>query len=402
MRRSSGLARNLYSPDAMARVKSESPTFKLETCLGEGLSSCVYKAQRLDSRGHSKQQLVLKILKNQNQVEWLRQEFEALSKIDSPHCVRMLSWENLPMGPALVLEYIEGISLFEFLRFGKVESSCLNEILAQVQLGLASLEQSGRFHGDLNLNNIMIDKNGCVKLIDFATSLLDFSVSKEIIGTPAYLAPEIWSGGLRSIKSDLFALGLIEYDLNHGLTQIPNTHSDCRLRAELIASNTNCLLKLEPQFRTFRDLNRNLLAMKQLGKIVSFILKQKLLTPQQTLKLQVEKPRKKSLKLAFLSVMAICCFVTPVISTPLSLLDTNNPLKLKLGKLEVRTKQWIEIIIDKKNYGYSPLIISQFKPGLHNLKWKSLKGSGEMNFKFESGELRILSDKDFAQVANRK
>ncbi len=393
------LAHNLYSAGRMARMKSEATTYKLEMCLGEGLSSCVYKAERLDSRGHSKQQVVLKILKNQNQVEWLRQEFEALSKIDSAFCVRMLAWENLKLGPALVLEYIEGITLYELLLSGNVENEIISEIIAQIQLGLQCLEQARRFHGDLNLKNIMIDKTGCVKLIDFATSLLDFSVSKEIIGTPPYLAPEIWSGGARSIKSDLFALGLIEYDLKNGLSQIPLEQVACRLRAEALKDAESSFLNADPTLRSFKKQNRNLYAKKQLGKCVIDALRLRSSQPQQTLRLSLNHPVKRRFQMAILSILAISCFVIPVTSRPLH--DTTFVRVVRTGTLEVRTRQWIEIIIDGKNYGYAPLVISKFKPGIHLLKWISHSSSGEMKFRFESGELRILKDKDFSHLLMR-
>lgn len=390
------VAHNLYSVGAMAHITSESPTYKLETSLGEGLSSCVYKAERLDSRGHSKQQVVLKILKNQNQVEWLRQEFEALSKIDSPYCVRMLAWENLKLGPALVLEYIEGVTLYELLLSGVIEDPHIFEIIAQVQIGLTCLENAGRFHGDLNLKNIMVDKTGCVKLIDFATSLLDFSISKEIIGTPPYLAPEIWSGGLRSIKSDLFALGLIEFDLKNGISQIPNGQDACRLRAERLTKFGISFLAAEPASRNFKKIAINSAVKKQLGNLVITLLKLRSAQPQQTLMLNLNRPVKRRFQMGLLSILAISCFVSPVISTPLSRMDTTSIRSFRTGTLEVRTKKWIEVVIDGKNYGYAPLVISRFKPGVHTLKWTAQSGFGEIKFKFEAGEIRILRDKDFS------
>ena len=104
--------------------------------------------------------------------------------------------------------------------------------------------------------------------------------------------------------------------------------------------------------------------------------------------------------MALLSILAISCFVIPVTSSPLH--DTTFVRAARSGILEVRTRQWIEIIIDDKNYGYAPLVISKFKPGVHILKWTSLSSSGEMKFRFESGELRILKDKDFSGLAMRK
>ena len=250
-------AQMLKGAEAMKQIKSESSIYKLENCIGEGLSSCVYRAIRFDSRGHSKQQVVLKILKNQNQVAWLRQEFEALSKIDSKYCVRLLAWENLKLGSALVLEYIEGITLFDLLMNSQIDAGMVSEILAQVQLGLTALEQAGRIHGDLNLKNIMLDKEGGVKLIDFATSNIGPSNSNEIVGTPQYLAPEIWAGATRTIKSDLFSLGLIAMDLMFGIQNIPCSQYECKLRAMRSLHSPDSLTREIPEAREFRKIERD-------------------------------------------------------------------------------------------------------------------------------------------------
>ena len=398
------MARKLNYAGHMERIKCESPTYKLEVCLGEGLSSCVYRAERLDSRGHSKQRVVLKILKNQNQVEWLRQEFEALSKIDSSFCVRMLAWENLKLGPALVLEYIEGITLFELLLSGPLEANLATEIIAQVQLGLLCLDRAGRFHGDLNLKNIMIDKSGCVKLIDFATSNLFSANKNEIVGTPPYIAPEIWQGQKRTIKSDLFALGLIETDIKLGISGIPVTREECQLRSEKLIDSDRFFFDSVPENRAFKKIQRSIHAKRQLGRRVTAVLVRRSSQSQQTLKLQLETPTKRRFQLAILSALAVSCFVTPVVSTPLVRVENAplaTPQSRRIGSLEVRTKQWIEISIDGKNYGYSPLTIDKLSSGTHRLKWASFSKSGEFKFKFEAGEMRILTESDFSGISKK-
>ena len=398
------MAHKLNYAGHMERIKSESPTYKLEVCLGEGLSSCVYRAERLDSRGHSKQRVVLKILKNQNQVEWLRQEFEALSKIDSAFCIRMLAWENLKLGPALVLEYIEGITLFELLLSGPLEANLATEIIAQVQLGLVCLERAGRFHGDLNLKNIMIDKSGCVKLIDFATSNLLSANKNEIIGTPPYIAPEIWQGQNRTVKSDLFALGLIEIDMKSGIAGIPVTREDCQSRSEKLLDTDAFFLSSVPEHRSFKKIQRNMQAKRKLGQRVTAVLVRRSCQTQQTLQLQMKPSTKRRFQLAVLSALAVSCFVTPVVSTPLARVEAASlvtSVPRRTGSLEVRTKQWIEISIDGKNYGYSPLIIDKLSSGTHRLKWSSFGKSGEFKFKFEAGEMRILTESDFSGLSKK-
>ncbi len=388
------MAQMLKLAGQMNRLKSESSTYKLETILGEGLSSCVYRAERRDSRGHSKQRVVLKILKNKNQVEWFRQEFEALSKIDSAFCVRMLAWENLNMGPALVLEYIDGITLFDLLLQSQIEIDLILEVTAQIQLGLHCLERAGRIHGDLNLKNIMIDRAGCVKLIDFSTSISMWSDSKEIVGTPQYLAPEVWSGRERTIKSDLFALGLILIDINMGVSNIPITQVECRARAISVQNSDDLFLKMKPADREFKRIQRNWFAKKKLGKLVTSILIRRASQSQQTLRLKIIRPKRRGFQWAMLGALACSCFVTPVVSTPLYRLNPSYS-NMREGRLEIRTRRWVYVSIDGKNYGYTPVILSRLRSGVHKLKWASQGKSGEITFKFEAGELRIFTEADF-------
>ena len=378
----------------MKQIKSESSIYKLENCIGEGLSSCVYRAIRFDSRGHSKQQVVLKILKNQNQVAWLRQEFEALSKIDSKYCVRLLAWENLKLGSALVLEYIEGITLFDLLMNSQIDAGMVSEILAQVQLGLTALEQAGRIHGDLNLKNIMLDKEGGVKLIDFATSNIGPSNSNEIVGTPQYLAPEIWAGATRTIKSDLFSLGLIAMDLMFGIQNIPCSQYECKLRAMRSLHSPDSLTREIPEAREFRKIERDSEAKEKVGRLVSSILDKKTTFSQETIRIKKPFKLRIGVRTAMAAGFASLCFVTPVVSTPLAKLEKSGEKK-QIGQIEVRTKRWVEVSIDGQNCGYAPLIISKLNSGVHKMKWQTQHSSGEFKFKFEAGEFRVFTDADF-------
>lgn len=387
-------AQMLKGAEAMKQIKSESSIYKLENCIGEGLSSCVYRAIRFDSRGHSKQQVVLKILKNQNQVAWLRQEFEALSKIDSKYCVRLLAWENLKLGSALVLEYIEGITLFDLLMNSQIDAGMVSEILAQVQLGLTALEQAGRIHGDLNLKNIMLDKEGGVKLIDFATSNIGSSNSNEIVGTPQYLAPEIWAGATRTIKSDLFSLGLIAMDLMFGIQNIPCSQYECKLRAMRSLHSPDSLTREIPEAREFRKIERDSEAKEKVGRLVSSILDKKTTFSQETIRIQKPYKLRIGVRTAMAAGFASLCFVTPVVSTPLAKLEKSGEKK-QIGQIEVRTKRWVEVFIDGQNYGYAPLIISKLNSGVHKMKWQTQHSSGEFKFKFEAGEFRVFTDADF-------
>lgn len=192
----------------MEKVKAKKVYYEVEKTLGIGLTSEVYKAFRRDSLGWTKQEVALKVIKSQKDVQVLKQEFERLQQIRSKYCVRVLAWENLEKGPALVLEYIHGVTLQNLIRTQSLSRELLTEILVQVRLGLQNLHRNHVFHGDLNLKNIMINGNGNIKLIDFG-----FSGSRgEQLLTPLFASPERKKGGEASASCDQFALqAMAEY-----------------------------------------------------------------------------------------------------------------------------------------------------------------------------------------------
>ncbi|MCB0378795.1 MAG: protein kinase, partial [Bdellovibrionales bacterium] len=97
----------------MERVSGQAPIYEIQNLIGEGLTSCVYKAVRKDPRGWTAQKVALKVLKSKKDVHILKNEFEKLQRVRSKYCVKLLAWETLPQGPALVLELLQGLSLQE-------------------------------------------------------------------------------------------------------------------------------------------------------------------------------------------------------------------------------------------------------------------------------------------------
>ena len=122
---------------------------------------------------------------------------------------------------------------FEWLE-GKLLSECFNEInddnpikineaascIAQILSGLQAIHESGIIHRDLKPGNILIDKNGNSIILDFslASAGKDSRITAHgnIVGTPGYLAPEVIAGGIASTQSDLFAVGIMFYELLSG------------------------------------------------------------------------------------------------------------------------------------------------------------------------------------------
>jgi len=119
----------------------------------------------------------------------------------------------------LSMEYIDGEDLASLIkRIGYLSSEKALEIARQLIAGLAAAHDRGVLHRDLKPANIMIDGRGRVRITDFglAVAATDETRAAEILGTPIYMAPEQFEGKGASVQSDIYALGLVLYEIYCG------------------------------------------------------------------------------------------------------------------------------------------------------------------------------------------
>jgi serine/threonine-protein kinase len=116
----------------------------------------------------------------------------------------------------LTMEYVDGEDLSSSLRrFGRMPPDKAVQIARQLCAGITVAHEKGVLHRDLKPANVMLDGNGDVRITDFGVATLGGD-STEVVGTPQYMAPELLAGKPASIKSDLFALGLILFEIFTG------------------------------------------------------------------------------------------------------------------------------------------------------------------------------------------
>ncbi len=139
----------------------------------------------------------------------------------------------------LTMEYIDGEDLSSLLRrIGRLAPDKALETAHQICAGLAAAHDCGLLHRDLKPANIMLDGRGRVRITDFglALSSADATGRSETAGTPAYMAPEQIGKGEASVRSDIYSLGLVFYELFTGhLPYQANTAIEWR-RAHLESS----------------------------------------------------------------------------------------------------------------------------------------------------------------------
>ncbi|HKR00095.1 MAG TPA: serine/threonine-protein kinase, partial [Pyrinomonadaceae bacterium] len=119
----------------------------------------------------------------------------------------------------LSMEFIKGEELSSLVRrIGRLPADKAVEIARQLCAGLAAAHDNGVLHRDLKPANVMIDADGDVRILDFGLAGLEeeFREDETRAGTPAYMAPEQMNGEEVTVKSDIYSLGLVLYEVFTG------------------------------------------------------------------------------------------------------------------------------------------------------------------------------------------
>ncbi|HEX4923011.1 MAG TPA: serine/threonine-protein kinase, partial [Bdellovibrionales bacterium] len=346
-------------------VRPEAAKYHIQEFLGEGSMAFVYKALRIDSRGFSSQPVAIKVLKSQTQIPHLIQEMQALMGVRSAHCVSLLGWENLPEGPSLVMEWVEGISLDGLARLGPLSSELITEIVAQVQAGLSDLERAGRCHGDLSPSNVLVDMTGTVKLVDFGVS--GQQPPGQITGTARFMAPERWQGAPPSIKSDLFSLGLLAHDLAANRLSDSASASFWRNRAETLAGSDQTLLTSMPAHRAFAPAASLPERREQLAHLVAQARDQK----QQMARTLAHGLERRQIAARWVHVLSLAMLAVVTIYPIAPFGESAQFRPQPSASIEVRTHSWIRLRLGFIDLGYAPLSHDSLPPGLHRIYWTS-------------------------------
>lgn len=161
---------------------------------------------------HLQRQVVLKYLQPGVEARRLMDEQKSLVKLRSKHVVQLYDivsiQSNGTQHPAIVLEFINGKNL-------NTEEFTANikflNIIWQISCGLADIHLGGITHRDIKPGNIKIDTEGVVKILDFGLSRnKDNARTRSIIGTPIFMAPELWGDETIAFDSsiDVYAFGV--------------------------------------------------------------------------------------------------------------------------------------------------------------------------------------------------
>jgi len=203
--------------------------YRIVERLGHGGMGQVYRADDLKLG----QQVALKFLpddvdKDPARLTQLHTEVRMARQVSHPNVCRVYDIDEVEGHTFISMEYVDGEDLASLLRrIGRFPQDRALAISRQVCAGLAAAHECGIVHRDLKPANVMLDATGKIRLADFGLAgLIGESVRA---GTPAYMAPEQLAGREVTPRSDIYALGLVLYEIFTGQRAL-----DAQNLAELI------------------------------------------------------------------------------------------------------------------------------------------------------------------------
>ena len=157
-------------------------------------------------------------------------EARAAAALSHPNIATIYDVLDTPDGPTIVMEYVPGESLARHIARGPLPPARALEIGAQVAEGLAGAHVRGIIHRDLKPANIQITPDGEAKILDFGIAqrttghrddaatptVTMLAEATALAGTPGYMAPEQLSGGRADERTDIYALGVLLYEMLTG------------------------------------------------------------------------------------------------------------------------------------------------------------------------------------------
>ena len=195
--------------------------YEILEVIGTGGMAVVYKA-----RCHRLNRLVaIKILKDDNlDDEDFRRRFhaesQAVAMLSHPNIVSVYDVSSSIMADYIVMELIEGITLKQYMeKKGILNWKETLHFAIQIAKALEHAHSKGIVHRDIKPHNIMVLKNGSVKVMDFGIARLisrGNTLTKEALGSVHYISPEQAKGGRVDDRSDIYSLGVVMYEMMAG------------------------------------------------------------------------------------------------------------------------------------------------------------------------------------------
>jgi serine/threonine protein kinase len=195
--------------------------YVLEQELGAGGMGRVYRARLVGQAGFERPVVMKKLLdaRDLGLIALFVEEARRYALLDHENIGRIFDFERIDEDLCIVLEFIDGWSVSEFIdrhilldRLPPAEIVVF--IVSRVCRALQYVfERSAIVHRDVSPSNIMMTREGTVKLIDFGIAASSGTRSENLVGKPSYMAPEVIASMSMDNRSDIFSLGAVFYEM---------------------------------------------------------------------------------------------------------------------------------------------------------------------------------------------
>jgi eukaryotic-like serine/threonine-protein kinase len=196
--------------------------YQIEELLGEGGMGVVYRARDLNlERMVAIKMLHPEMLHQPDLLKRFRNEAHVTARLSHPNIATLFNFFSEDNLHCLVMEYVNGKTLEQVLETHKQlpEQECV-KILIQLLEGLEEAHHNEILHRDIKPGNIMINRSGYVKLMDFGVARFENSARitrmNRVIGTLEYMAPELLTGSKPSVSADIYSAGVVAYEMYTG------------------------------------------------------------------------------------------------------------------------------------------------------------------------------------------
>ncbi|PAF54933.1 serine/threonine-protein kinase [Mycoplasmopsis agassizii] len=216
----------------MSTTMKQFSKYKTIKKIGEGGMATVYLVQDpTDNKYYAIKELKMENSEPARKNRFI-QEMKIYSRVSSPYVARFIGGvqSGAPV-PWMMMEYVDGVPLKDFItkQGGYLHYNLAAKMISDLARGFHEIHGNGIIHRDIKSTNIMV-QNGTnnVKIVDFGIALTEeaerFTSEGKIIASVHYIAPELLSKQPPSVSSDIYALGILFYEMLIGKT--PYTGSD--------------------------------------------------------------------------------------------------------------------------------------------------------------------------------
>lgn len=207
--------------------------YRLQELIGVGGMAAVYRAhQESMGRDVAIKVMAMQLAENEEFVARFEREAHVIARLQHPHILPVIDFGRDKSQVFLVMRLVEGGMLSQRLARSTLSVRQVEQFLTQIGSALEYAHQRGVIHRDLKPNNVLLDESDNAYLTDFGiakmlagatTSQLSLTATGSVMGTPAYMAPEQWRSEAVDARTDIYALGIILYEMLMGVLPF---HSD--------------------------------------------------------------------------------------------------------------------------------------------------------------------------------